>query len=193
MDLANASVRVPFFKYHPDPIVTGSAVFVDHVCSVCGEHREARYGGPSYGHDAQSLCLHCISSGAAERTLAMTLDDGVAVRLPLFSDAVEVPRNVPRAVVDEITLRTPGFSAWQDAFWLYHCDDGTAFLGRAGYRELEPFPDALDSLRASVRSLGWSEVDKERFLRDLDRDGVATAYLFRCLHCGTHLAWWDAS
>ena len=40
----------PFFKYHPDPIATGSAVRADHVCSACGEHRETRYTRPFYGH-----------------------------------------------------------------------------------------------------------------------------------------------
>ncbi|RAO04360.1 UPF0167 protein [Micromonospora noduli] len=46
-------------------------------------------------------------------------------------------------------------------------------------------------LRASHRQLGWSSEETDEFLHRLDRNGEPTAYLFQCLHCGTHLASWD--
>ncbi|OIJ65019.1 hypothetical protein WN71_025805 [Streptomyces mangrovisoli] len=63
----------------------------------------------------------------------------------MFSDAVDVPDDVPWSVVEEITRRTPGFAGWQQEAWLYHCGDGAAFLGPAGYSELEAHPEALGS------------------------------------------------
>jgi uncharacterized protein CbrC (UPF0167 family) len=105
-----------------------------------------------------------------------------------FSDAVGVPDDVPRSVVEEITRRTPGFSGWQQPSWLYHCGDGAAFLGPVGYPELKAYPDALEMLR---QTLGRGAGESEGFLRRLSRQGVPTAYLFCCLHCGAHLASWD--
>ncbi len=183
------------FRYHPDPIATGSAERAEHVCHVCGQHREVRYTGPIYGRRAENLCLDCIHSGEASRALgivATALDGTHTLDQPgEFSDAVDVPDDVPDEIVIEITRRTPGFTGWQQESWLYHCADGAAFLGPAGYRDLEPHPDALDMIRADLHRLNWAEREAEEFVRRLDRTGEPTAYLFRCLHCDAHLASWD--
>jgi uncharacterized protein CbrC (UPF0167 family) len=92
-----------------------------------------------------------------------------------------------------IAERTPGFSGWQQEHWLYHCNDGAAFLGRAGSEELEPHPDAFEMLRREGEARGWDSDQIERYIGALDKDGEATAYLFRCRHCGTHLAYSDVS
>jgi uncharacterized protein CbrC (UPF0167 family) len=190
-------VTEPLFRYHPDPVATGSAVRVEHECSVCGQTRQVRYRGPIYGKQPDSLCLHCIQSGEASRALSVvtTATDGSDVLdMPAeFSDAVDVPDDVPRHVVEEITRRTPGFTGWQQQAWLYHCGDGAAFVGPAGYRDLTPYPDALDMLRESHRQLGWAADESEAFLHLLDRDGEPTAYLFQCLRCQAHIASWDIS
>ncbi|MEU8327519.1 CbrC family protein [Micromonospora sp. NPDC048839] len=39
----------------------------------------------------------------------------------------------------------------------------------------------------------WSAEDKDWYLRALSRDGPVTAYLFRCRHCGSHLAYSDSA
>lgn len=109
----------------------------------------------------------------------------------MFSDALDVPDDVPFSVVEEITQRTPGFASWQQESWLYHCGDGAAFLGPAGYRELEAHPEALAMLRENHQRYGWAPAETAQFLRQLDRTGEPTAYLFRCLHCNTSLASWD--
>ncbi|OKJ68835.1 hypothetical protein AMK31_37505 [Streptomyces sp. TSRI0107] len=185
-------VAEPTFRYHPDPLATGSAVRTDHVCSVCGVHRQIRYRGPIYGRQPDSLCLHCIHSGAASSALSVSAGgDEDFDMLAVFSDAVDVPDGVPLPVVEEITRRTPGFAGWQQGSWLYHCDDGAAFLGPAGYHELEAYPEALAMLRIDHQRYGWAPSETEHFLRALDRAGEPTAYLFRCLHCGTGLASWD--
>lgn len=145
-----------------------------------------RYDGPVYGSQPGVLCLYCIQSGEAARRLGVP-----AVGPAMFSDAVDVPDDVPAAVVDEVVQRTPGFHAWREGHWLYHCGDAAAFLGLAGYAELTPYPDAVDSLRDACRRYGWPEERVEGFLRRLDKEGEPTAYLFRCPHCGRHLAYWD--
>jgi hypothetical protein len=95
-----------------------------------GLHRELRYRGPIYGDQPDSLCLPS----------SMT------------------PSMCPTTchVTSEIIHRTPGFFGRQQQSWLYHCGDGAAFLGPAGYVDLEPYADAIDMLRESHRQYGWS-------------------------------------
>jgi uncharacterized protein CbrC (UPF0167 family) len=179
-------VTQPRFRYHPDPVATGSAVPTVEACVLCGVARGWRYVGPIYGRQVDVLCLHCIASGEAARALTVGAD------LPcMFTDATDVPRGVPLAVVEEVTQRTPGFDSWQQPSWRYHCGDGAAFLGPAGYEELRVHPDALEMIRDELHGLGWPADQADEMLRRMDRTGEPTAYLFRCLHCGVHLASWD--
>ncbi|MCQ4211286.1 CbrC family protein [Streptomyces longispororuber] len=85
----------------------------------------------------------------------------------------------------------PGFLAWQEPQWFFHCGDGAAFVGLAGAAELAVFPEALDMLRREASGWGRPSVQVEHFLGSLDKDGEATAYLFRCRVCATHLAYSD--
>lgn len=180
------NVAEPTFRYHPDPVATGSAVSTDAACSLCGIRRGIRYAGPVYGTQPDTLCLHCIASGEAAERLGPA-----GIGPAMFSDAVDVPVDVPADVVDEVTMRTPGFSGWQQEKWLYYCADAAAFLGPAGYAGLAPHPDAVASLREDCQRLGWPGERIEKFLSSLDKRGAPTAYLFQCLHCGIHLAYRD--
>jgi uncharacterized protein CbrC (UPF0167 family) len=72
-----------------------------------------------------------------------------------------------------------------------NCEDGAAFLGRAGAGELARAPQALDDLRAEHRASNWPSDEIEHYLGALDKDGQPTAYLFVCRSCGTHLAYSD--
>lgn len=83
--------------------------------------------------------------------------------------------------------RTPGFCGWQQEQWLFHCGDGAACLGRVGAQEILQHPDAVACLRQGE----LSSLTDDRYLAALDANGQPTAYLFRCLHCGTHLAYSD--
>jgi uncharacterized protein len=181
----SASTPFPSFPYHPDPVRTGSVVESDVRCLACGQARGCIYTGPVYSaHDEElfdALCPWCIADGtAAAQFEAEFTDIGGGV-----------PDDVPRSVTEAVATRTPGFSGWQQDRWLYHCGDGAAFLGRAGRTELEDYPDALDMLRHEHDGYGWSEDVVAEHLAGLDKDGDATAYLFQCRHCGTHLAYSD--
>lgn len=108
---------LPVFRYHPDPVATGAVVESSAVCSCCSVARGYLYTGPVYSEDEIGpLCPWCIAEG---------------VPGAMFTDAIGAD-DVPMTVIDEICLRTPGFVAWQQAHWLYHCGDGCEYLGQEG-------------------------------------------------------------
>ncbi|MGA2814171.1 MAG: CbrC family protein [Candidatus Acidiferrum sp.] len=58
----------------------------------------------------------------------------------------------------------------------------TEFLGPMGKEELEQMgPEAIEVVRAES---GHQGADWEYYFSKLDREFTATAYLFRCRHCG---------
>jgi uncharacterized protein CbrC (UPF0167 family) len=174
------SQPLPHFRYHPDPLGTGSVEESAATCECCGLARGFAYAGPVYG-DAV-ICPWCIADGRAARQLGAEFTDVGA----------DVPDEVPPPVLEEVSWRTPGFTSFQQDHWLYHCADACAFLGRAGFAQLSEHAGALESLRADLDGLGWDDDEIDAFLDALDADGSACAYLFRCVHCGTHLAYCDA-
>jgi uncharacterized protein len=141
--------------------------------------------GPVYSQDelVDSLCPWCIDEGsAAEKYGAEFTDVGWGV-----------PADVPPAVVMQLATRTPGFSGWQQEHWLYHCNDAAAFLGRVGWEELRLHPDAVESLRQEHGADARPAEEVDEHLAALDKEGEATAYLFRCRHCGRHLSYSDSA
>ena len=175
-------VDLPAFRYHPDPVATGSVVPSDAVCECCEQARGVVYTGPVYGPgDVASLCPWCIASGEAHERFDATFNDG--------TDLHDVPHQV-RAEIEE---RTPGFTGWQQERWLSHHGDACAFLGPAGHSELEAYASA-DLVRSLQDDLGWPDDAFADYYGDLGTDGAtstATAYVFRCLHCGTLLGYSD--
>ena len=61
---------VPEFRYHPDPVATGSAEVSEDTCELCGERTGFRYKGPMYGVLLKEICLGCIADGTAADRLA---------------------------------------------------------------------------------------------------------------------------
>lgn len=175
--------ELPDFPYHPDPIATGSVVGTPLRCSCCGQQRLMTYVGPVFAEEEldHELCPWCIADGSA----ASTYD-------AQFTDVTwRVPDDVSAEVTEVVLRRTPGFNGWQQERWLHHCGDGAAFHGRVGAKDLRRLPAARRFLVADMEKYGWSAEQLERFLESLDPDGGATAYLFRCRHCHTHLAYAD--
>ncbi|MFD3841634.1 CbrC family protein [Streptomyces sp. NPDC058642] len=160
---------LPVFRYHPDPLATGSMVPSEARCDCCGQRRGFVYDGPVYAvADPGALCPWCLADGsAAERYEAQF---------------TETEGRVPMEVRLEVDRRTPGFRGWQQERWLTHCGDAAAFLGRAGAGDVRRHPDALADL---VAEFG------EEFCAALDANEQPTAYLFACLHCDRHLAYAD--
>jgi hypothetical protein len=176
---------LPSFRYHPDPIASGSVVESTTLCRCCQRVRGFVYVGPVFAHDeiVDDLCPWCIADRSAAAAFGAQFTD------------VDwgVPDDVPAELVAEVAERTPGFTGWQQEHWLYHCGAPAAFLGRVGFEELSRLPDALDMVTHENDGYGWSPDQSAEHVRSLHPDGDATAYLFRCLACGTHLAYTDMS
>ncbi|MDQ3756977.1 MAG: CbrC family protein [Actinomycetota bacterium] len=179
------SESLPEFRYHPDPVATGSIVESEESCRCCGNQRGFIYTGPVYalGQGDRELCPWCISDGSAAAMFDASFTD-VALG---FQDGVTVE------VIEQVAKRTPGFIGWQQAHWLFHCNDAAAFLGLAGYAELPVHEDAIESIRQECRDVGLPGDKIDDYVENLHVDGDATAYLFKCLHCGRHLAYSDLS
>ena len=164
---ADTGEALPEFRYHPDPVASGSITRSANPCTVCGLSRGWRYGPVQHG-----VCPWCLAEGSAAAQLEWT-------------GHPEIEGDLPASVVEEIALRTPWFVTWQGSRWLAHCDDAAAFIAPAGWQELRDKPAAKRSLVAD----GWPEDS----LQYLNPDSDLVAYLFRCLHCGEYLAFADAS
>ena len=168
----------PQFRYHPDPLATGSIVPSTTVCRRCSRVRGYIYVGPVFAVADldEAICPWCIADGSAAREFGAEFTDSAGVGDYGSWDAV------PAAVVEEVSQRTPGFSGWQQERWWTHCGDAAAFLGRAGRREVETrWPDVVAALKkeAGMEGETWDE-----YFAALDADGSPTAYIFRCRGCG---------
>ena len=175
---------LPTFRYHPDPIATGSVIESPVTCRACQRARGYIYNGPVYSKEAlhASLCPWCVADGTAHERFRVEFTDADGIGGGLWPDA-------PEAVIDEVAHRTPGFDGWQQERWAVCCNDAAAFIGVAGQEEIVTrFPDAIADLRRESEEL---DGDWESWFASLDAAGSPTAYLFRCLHCGRHTGYSD--
>lgn len=153
---------LPDFPYHPDPLATGVVAASDAACLRCGRVRGYVYSGPVYAEEELRgrLCPWCIADGsAAERFDAH------------FTGGTHLGEQVPLEVFAAVDRRTPGFTAWQEPRWFFHCGDGAAFLGPVGAAGLAARPEALEMLRQEIGGWGWPPEQVEHFLGSLERDG----------------------
>jgi len=172
---------LPKFRYHPDPLATGAVEQSDVRCVCCGERRGYLYVGPVYGeHDLNdSLCPWCIADGLAAKTLSASFAD----------DHTLLRAGVPSEVVEEVTLRTPGYSSWQGEDWLVHCRDACAFAGDATVSDVSQASEHTRMAWQEFYGLGTEEW--EVITRDYVPRGAQAFYKFRCLHCAAILLGWD--
>ncbi|MEO7999029.1 MAG: CbrC family protein [Gemmatimonadaceae bacterium] len=171
-----ASANLPLFKYHPDPIASGSIEASTNTCSCCDKARGFIYTGPTYSEDAleNALCPWCIADGSAHRKFDATFVDSEA-----FDDGA------PEVAMNTISERTPGFNSWQTEKWPSCCDEPAAFITPAGADDIRTkFPRLEGTLMMYiVQQLGISGGAATRMLSSLKRDQSPTAFVFQCLHC----------
>lgn len=169
-------MNLPVFRYHPDPLSTGSVVESPAKCLCCRQKRGYIYAASVYAEKEleDALCPWCIADGSAHSKFDAT-----------FVDTEAFPEGTPEAVIDEISQRTPGYSAWQSEKWPVCCNEGTAFLGpfgideiRARYRDLEGA--VLSHIIYEMQISGGAAT---RLLASLRREASPTAYFFRCGKC----------
>jgi uncharacterized protein CbrC (UPF0167 family) len=172
-------MSLPNFRYHPDPIGTGSIKEADTRCIVCGQRSGFVYTGSVYALEeyVDCICPWCIADGSAHNQLGAEFTDRALIGGGTWEEVSE-------EIIAEIAYRTPGFVGWQQEHWVTCCGDGAAFLGAVGYQELKEFgPEAIGSLKTWP---GLAGEERDRFFRSLDKHGSPTAYLFQCLHCGQY-------
>ena len=174
---------LPKFQYHPDPIATGMVQASQAQCACCDRVRGLIYVGPVYGElDLhESLCPWCIADGSADRKLGAS-----------FADAHSLQKaGVTREVIDEVNLRTPAFTSWQQEEWLTHCNDACEFLGDASASEIaEATTEAKQAWQAhfGLAASAWDELTQLYV-----PGGDQALYKFRCLHCKAVRFGWDCS
>jgi uncharacterized protein CbrC (UPF0167 family) len=175
---------LPTFRYHPDPIATGSVVASETRCRCCRRASGYVYTGPVYAEEELDgeICPWCIADGRAHERFDAEFTDSAGVGGGSWPEA-------PAAVVEEVAYRTPGFQGWQQEQWAVCCGDAAAFVGRAGRVELETrYPDAIADVR---RDAAMSDADWDAWYAQLDAEAAPTAYVFRCLLCGRHTGYSD--
>jgi uncharacterized protein CbrC (UPF0167 family) len=177
---------LPSFKYHPDPIATGSFKAKDITCLSCKQIRSYVYVGPVYADSdlEKGICPWCIINGLAHEKFGAQFADINAIGD--YDPTMSIPADIKR----EVAYRTPGFNGWQQERWLVHCGDACAFLGPAGRKELAAWgrQELIESLRAD---LSMSELDFRACLEQMNKQSGPTAYIFRCLHCGQYRGYSD--
>lgn len=177
---------LPSFKYHPDPVATGSFEAQEITCIACGQGRHYVYVGPVYSESdlERKICPWCISSGLAHDEFAVEFVDIDAIGD--YDPTVSVPIDVK----EEIAYRTPGFNGWQQERWLVHCGDVCAFLGTAGKEELTSYEsqELIESLRADLK---MGDAEFRDYVEKMNKQSGPTAYVFRCLHCGQYQGYSD--
>ena len=119
------------------------------AAGCAGIRSGAIYVGPVFSSEevGDEICPWCIADGSAAAQLEAGFTD--------IGWGVPATTSLARAV-REIGERTPGFVGWQQEHWLYHCADGAAFLGRAGYPELHAHPDVVEMLLRENDEFGWT-------------------------------------
>jgi uncharacterized protein CbrC (UPF0167 family) len=173
-------MTMPTFRYHADPVASGSVVVSEAGCLCCGQARGFVYDGPIYaeGHEPTPVCPWCIADGSAHERFGAC-----------FVDADAFDGAVPEGTVTEITERTPGFATWQGETWPSCCGDAAVFVMPAGIAEIRARAPELEGQLMShiVYEMGVSGGAATRLLDSLDRDRSPTLYVFKCPQCETHL------
>lgn len=156
------------------------------MCICCGKARGFIYAGPVYAEEELDarVCPWCIAHGSAAARFDAEFTDAAGAASGLWPA-------VPDAVEQEVSRCTPGFTRWQQERWWTHRGDAGEFPGRAGADDLAGrWSGALAAIRDGVLvdAGAW-----EQILPALDLEGDATAYVFRCLHCGQFGGYADGS
>lgn len=168
--------QLPHFRYHPDPVASGSVIPSTAECILCEQPRGHIYQGPLYTQSTRSepICPWCIADGSANRNLNAE-----------FSDAHAFDDEIPPEIVDEICTRTPGYSSWQTGQWLGCCEDAMAFMKPIGIDEIRSHHPTLlaAAMLYALHQLGLAGAKANQLVDSLSSTDSPTAYLFRCLHC----------
>ena len=166
---------LPHFRYHPDPIATGSIKESQNECRACGQVRGYIYTSSVYAREDfnENICPWCIADGSAAEKFDATFSD----------DNSLLDADVPDAVVDEVTKRTPGFECWQSEVWLTCCEDACEFHGDAAKVDLQALEE--EDVEDMLAEWDWSFSEWKKLVKNYQPKGDPAVYKFVCRHCKT--------
>ena len=170
-------MELPAFRYHPDPIATGSVKRRAGTCICCEKRVEHFYVASTYSPAdvREKLCPRCIHDGSAHRKFDV-----------LFSDPSPLADNgIPNRTIEAVTQRTPGYISWQQEIWLSHCGDACAFLGDATPETVAQLND--DEMSQLNSDFGVDRSWLTELLAHYEPGGQPAIYHFQCLKCGRNL------
>lgn len=175
--------KLPFFKYHPNPLKTG-AFLKDKtvICDCCEKETDVYYRGPFYSsEDIEYLCPECIINGEAAKKFKGE-----------FQDKYNIGKVSDKNKIDELIHKTPGYTGWQQEYWLAHCDDFCAFIDYVGTDELKNMKILEEVIKNGNIKSGekWSE-EQIKLIKNMRNGGNIQGYLFKCLHCKKNFLYID--
>lgn len=155
---------LPTFKYHPNAYQLDIFSQKDGICSVCHKIRSIKYDLPLYSQEEpEYICPWCIADGSAAKKYHGQFNDDNSID------------ELPPEKLDELILKTPSYSSWQQEVWLTHCNEPCAFIGYVGFAEIIPY---FDEIKNDI------DYPEELLRTSLSKDGSLTGYLFECVQCG---------
>ena len=174
-------MELPKFKYHPDPVKTGSIKKSDAVCESCNKQTGYVYTGSTYSKsNVENLCPWCIANGNAHNKFNVEF-----ISFLIAVDAIDEDDEdctASKEAYDEVSYRTPGFSTFQEEEWQCHCDDLCEFHGLATVRDFRKISDKETKRLLRVTYLDEKELEElKKGDEDTEND---TFFKFICRHCG---------
>ncbi|MFA0570844.1 CbrC family protein [Vibrio gallaecicus] len=165
-------MKLPIFKYHPDPLATGSIEVSDEVCECCEKATGYIYSSTLYAQEeVEFICPWCIADGLAAKKFDGTYIDDY----PLIN------AGLGESVVSEVCERTPGYNSWQQEQWQSHCNDACEFHGDAEKEELQALSgEALDSFleKEMIKLDIWVNI-----LAGYQKGSSPAVHKFKCRKC----------
>lgn len=171
-----AAAVLPHFRFHPDPVASGSVTRSRARCARCGERRGYTYASTLYARqNVPALCPWCIADGSAAGQFGASFVD----EAPLAGTGVAAE------LIDEVCHRTPGFATFQTEVWQVCCETPGTFRGAL---DVDGMADLTDDELAWLGVPSWQR-DLWRAM-DPSRTGIAV-FVFDCEHCGGRRLWAD--
>jgi uncharacterized protein len=185
---------MPIFRYQPNAYDLGLFKKISPIkCSVCIAKTDLVYEGPFYTSSADfgDMCAWCVHDGTASqkysgvfqtavqhhgKPLSVSYDEETGEYLYIHGDEEITP------VLDDelltILFKTPSYVAWQEPYWLSHCNHYCSFIKYLGK------PEAMElSTQLTEDIQKYEDIYGVEFSELLVSAGM---YLFQCNSCGKY-------
>ena len=191
-------MELPKFKYHPDPIKTGSVVESDETCDCCQKQTGYIYSGSLYSRNRPDyLCPWCIADGSAAKKYdgefiafftgeveVSTPDSAINTFILNLTQKIKslLNNNKSDEIYEELSKRTPGFSSFQEEQWQFHCNDACEFHGLATTDDFKKISEEETKRLIDNSSLSLDEI--EEFKKEKEDTELHYIFKFICHKCG---------